>query len=194
MNICGKAAFAATMVLGLSGCATVMNGTHQKYAVSSEPEGATVKFTDGQHCKTPCKLKLKRKNDLRADFSLADYKPTYVLVRSKLGGTTFGNILLGGIVGGVVDGSNGASNKLTPEPLNVRLTREGSGDEPVLLDKDGKVDKTVQAYNDSVRVDVAKTIGPKLAGIEGDQAIPAGTSDGKSEGGSGGSATGASAN
>lgn len=36
----------------------------------------------------------------------------------------------------------------------------------MLLDDKGNVVKTVQAHNDEVRVDVAKTIGPKLAGIE----------------------------
>ena len=165
MNRCGVAAIAASMIFCLSGCATVMNGTHENYQVRSEPEGAEVRFTDGHHCTTPCKVKLKRKDDERADFSLAEYDPTYVLVRSKLGGTTFGNVIAGGLVGGVVDASNGASNKLTPEPLMVRLAHSGSGDEAMLLDKKGKVKSTVQEYNNSVRVDVAKSIGPKLAGL-----------------------------
>jgi len=39
----------------------------------------------------------------------------------------------------------------------------------VLLDKDGKVVSTVKDHNDKVRVDVAKTIGPKLAGLEDPQ-------------------------
>ena len=37
-----------------------------------------------------------------------------------------------------------------------------------LLDKDGNVVMTVKEHNDSVRVDVAKTIGAELAGIEGE--------------------------
>lgn len=39
----------------------------------------------------------------------------------------------------------------------------------MLLDKDGKVISTVTAHNDSVRVNVVKTIFPKLAGLEDDQ-------------------------
>jgi hypothetical protein len=159
-------AVAAALSFGLGGCATVVNGTKTDYSTETTPGGATVKFTSGDSCTTPCKLEFKRKNDQRADITLAGYKPTYVLIQSKLGGSAFGNILLGGIVGGVVDGSNGASNRLYPRPLIVKLAPEGSNEEAVLLDKDGKVVMTVAEHNASVRVDVAKTIGPKLAGLE----------------------------
>ena len=157
---------AAAMALALGGCATVMNGTKVDYTSDTKPGGATVKFTDGSQCTTPCKLEFKRKTDQRADISLAGYKPTYVLIQSKLGGGSFGNILLGGGIGAVVDGTNGSSNRLYPRPLIVQLVPEGSDQEPMLLDKSGKVVMSVKAHNDSVRVDVAKTIGPKLAGLE----------------------------
>jgi len=159
-------AVAAVLALGLGGCATVMNGTKTDYTSETKPGGALVKFSNGEQCTTPCKLEFKRKNDQRADITLAGYKPTYVLIQSKLGGSAFGNILLGGIVGGVVDGSNGSSNRLYPRPLIVQLAPEGSDEEAVLLDKEGKVVMTVAEHNASVRVDVAKTIGPKLAGLE----------------------------
>lgn len=160
---------AAAIGLGLSGCATVMNGTKVDYESNSQPEGATVRFSNGTTCTTPCTLEQRRKDDLRADITLPGYKPTYVLIQSKLGGAGFGNIIAGGIVGGIVDGSNGASNRLYPRPLIVRLAREGSNDEPVLLNKDGTVLSTVKAHNDKVRVDVAKTLGPRLAGLEDPQ-------------------------
>jgi hypothetical protein len=156
----------AALTIGLGGCATVLNGTKTDYATTTNPDGAAVKFTGGQSCTTPCSLEFKRKSDLRADITLPGYKPTYVLIQSKLGGSAFGNILLGGGVGAIVDGSNGSSNRLYPRPLIVRLAPEGSSEEAVLLDKKGEVVTTVKAHNDSVRVDVAKTIGPKLAGLE----------------------------
>ena len=156
----------AFLAVSLGGCATVLNGTKTDYQTTTTPDGALVKFTGGQTCTTPCSLEFKRKSDLRADITLPGYKPTYVLIQSKLGGSAFGNILLGGGVGAIVDGTNGASNRLYPRPLIVRLATEGSGDEAVLLSKDGKVVQTVKQHNDAVRVDVAKTIGPKLAGLE----------------------------
>jgi hypothetical protein len=161
-----SAAVAASMALALGGCATVMNGTKVDYSSETNPSGALVKFTDGSSCTTPCELEFKRKNDQRADITLAGYKPAYVLIQSKLGGSAFGNILLGGGIGAVVDGTNGSSNRLYPRPLIVRLAPEGSTEEAVLLDKKGNIVMTVDAHNDSVRVDVAKTIGAKLAGID----------------------------
>lgn len=160
------AALAATMALALGGCATVLNGTKVDYTSETKPGGALVKFTDGSECTTPCELEFKRKNDQRADISLAGYKPAYVLIQSKLGGSAFGNILLGGGIGAVVDGTNGSSNRLYPRPLIVQLAREGTDEEAMLLDKKGNVVMSVEQHNNSVRVDVAKTIGAKLAGLE----------------------------
>lgn len=158
----------ATASFSLGGCATVLNGTNTSYTTDTSPDGALVEFSNGASCTTPCKLELRRKDDLRADITLDGYEPTYVLIQSKLGGSAFGNILLGGGVGAVVDGSNGASNRLYPKPLIVQLAPLGSGEEAVLLDKDGNVTMTVEQHNNEVRVDVAKTIGPKLAGLEDD--------------------------
>lgn len=160
------AALAAVSAFATSGCATVLNGTNVDYSTETDPDGASARFTSGQECKTPCTLEMKRKTDQRVDLTYPGYKPTYVLIQSKLGGSSFGNILLGGGIGAVVDGTNGSSNRLYPRPLIVRLAKEGSADEAVLLDEKGNVVMTVQAHNDSVRVDVAKTIGPKLAGLE----------------------------
>ena len=143
-----------------------MNGTNVDYTTTSNPDGADVRFTNGATCTTPCTLELRRKDDFRADITKAGYEPTYVLIQSKLAGSAFGNILLGGGVGAIVDGSNGASNRLYPRPLIVKLAPIGSGEEAVLLDNEGNVISTVDAHNDLVRVDVAKTIGPKLAGLE----------------------------
>jgi hypothetical protein len=160
------AALAAVSALATGGCATVLNGTSVDYTTETRPDGATAKFTSGQECKTPCTLEMKRKSDQRVDLYAAGYKPAYVLIQSKLAGSAFGNILLGGGIGAVVDGTNGSSNRLYPRPLIVQLAKEGTDDEAVLLDEKGNVVSTVKAHNDSVRVDVAKTIGPKLAGLE----------------------------
>tara|TARA_R100001129_G_scaffold155087_1_gene117989 strand:- start:706 stop:1212 length:507 start_codon:yes stop_codon:yes gene_type:complete len=159
------AALAVSCAFATSGCATVLNGTNVDYTTETKPEGATARFTSGQECTTPCELEMRRKDDQRVDLYAEGYKPTYVLIQSKLGGSTFGNILAGGGIGAVVDGSNGASNRLYPRPLIVKLAPVGSNEEAVLLDEDGNVTMTVKEHNDSVRADVAKTIGAELAGL-----------------------------
>ncbi len=158
---------AAALATNLAGCATVMNGTSTPYTTATKPEGATVKFTNGATCRTPCNLQLRRKDDVRADITMPGYKPTYILIQSKLGGASFGNLLLGGGVGAIVDGSNGASNRLYPNPLTVRLAAEGSADGAMLLDRNGNVVMSVKQHNDAVRMDVSKTVGARLAGLEG---------------------------
>lgn len=149
----------------LGGCATVMNGTNIDYATETDPAGADVVFLNGLKCTSPCTLELRRGSDTRVDITKPGYEPVYVLIQSRLAGSTFGNILAGGIIGGVVDGGNGASNTLAPRPLIVRLAPAGSGQAAMLLDKDGKDMMTVDEHNDKVRIDVAKTIGDDLAGI-----------------------------
>jgi len=163
-------AAAAALAFGVTGCATVINGPNIRYETSTDPKGATVKFTNGLTCTTPCKLQLRRKEDTRADITLEGRDPTYVLVQSKFGGAAFGNIILGGGIGAVVDGSNGSTNHLSPSPLIVQLAPAGSNQGAQLLDKKGKVLMSVKAHNDSVRKDVAKTIGKTMAGIEGPSA------------------------
>ena len=157
----------AALATNLAGCATVVNGTKTPYTAATRPDGATVKFSNGASCTTPCNLEFRRKDDLRADISLPGHKSTYVLIQSKLGGSAFGNLILGGGVGAIVDGSNGASNRLYPRPLIVRLAPEGSTEGAVLLDEKGNVVTSVKEHNDAVRMDVAKTVGARLAGLEG---------------------------
>lgn len=160
------AVFAAMLPFTLGACATVVSGTKQKVSFDSNAKGAKVTLTSGESCNTPCKIKVKRKYDQRADFSHEGYQPTYVLLQSRLGGSTAGNLLLGGIIGGVVDGTNGASNHLSPNPVNVQMVPVGETGEAQLLDKKGKVVGTVAANNDKVKLDVAKTIGAEAAGLK----------------------------
>lgn len=159
------AVLVAVASVGLSGCATVMHGPNQAFLIESDPGGAAVKLSNGASCVTPCKLELPRRYDFRADFSLDGFRPVYVLVRSKTGGATFGNLLAGGIIGAVVDSSNGANKQLNPNPLKVRLTATGLTTAELLLDKKGKAMGTVDEHNNKVRIDVAKSIGPDAAGM-----------------------------
>lgn len=154
----------------LSGCATVLNGTNIDYATDTDPSGADIVFLGGLKCTAPCTVELKRGADTRVDITKPGYEPVYVLIQSRLAGSTFGNILAGGIIGGVVDGGNGASNTLAPRPLMVRLAPQGSGKAAMLLDDKGQDVMTVDEHNEKVRVDVAKTIGTDLAGVPASEA------------------------
>jgi hypothetical protein len=120
---------AATAALLLPGCATVIRGTSQKFVIESSPPSADVALSTGQACVTPCRLKLKRRQGFTATFTKAGYEPFRAEVKSKLSGggaaAAAGNVLVGGLIGAAVDGSNGSLNDLTPNPLKVRLIERG---------------------------------------------------------------------
>jgi hypothetical protein len=151
-----KVASAALLPMAIGGCATVINGTSQDYEMASKPEGAKITLSNGQSCTAPCKISLKRRNDLTATVELAGYKTEKVYIQSRTGGAGVGNILLGGVIGAGVDASNGSMNSLYPRPLNVKLAAEGSTDEASILDKKDDVIATVAAHNAKVMADVEK--------------------------------------
>lgn len=159
--------------LGLGGCATVLNGTSQPVEFASEPTGAEAKLVTGLKCETPCQYNLKRGKDNAVTFTKEGFKSETVYIQSRLGGSAVGNLLAGGIIGGVVDGTNGASNHLYPDPVSIRLSPIGSNQPAVLLDKKGTVISTVAEYNAKVADDVNKGLGEQ--GLQ-----PVGTSVGSS--------------
>ena len=120
-----KLSAVALIALSLSACATVTRGTKQKMQFISAPTGADVTTTTGVKCVTPCTVKMRRKDAFSATFTKQGYQPqtAKVLSRFKGGGAAAGagNILLGGVIGAVVDGTNGSLNTLTPDPLSVIL-------------------------------------------------------------------------
>jgi hypothetical protein len=109
----------------LAGCATVTRGTRQTFKIDSTPTAAKVELSNGESCTTPCTLKLKRRPGFTATFTKEGYESQTVKVDSELHGggvaAGAGNLLLGGVVGGLVDGSNGSLNSLSPNPLQVTL-------------------------------------------------------------------------
>ena len=116
----GAAILAAS---SLSACATVIRGTSQKFDIVSVPPGADAQLSTGQKCVTPCQLKLKRKTPFTVTFNKDGFQTAEAKVESKFNGAAAGagNILLGGVIGAVVDSGNGSMRALKPNPLTVTL-------------------------------------------------------------------------
>ena len=129
MRLVTIGSLAAACVL-LSACATVTRGTRQTFKIDSTPTEAKVELSNGETCVTPCVLKLKRRPGFSATFTKEGFQRQTVKVDSELHGggvaAGAGNLLLGGVVGGLVDGSNGSLNSLTPNPLTVALVPAGA--------------------------------------------------------------------
>ena len=116
----------AGLALATSACATMTRGSSQEFRVESTPVGARVETSNGFRCDaTPCEFKISRKNPFSVSVSLDGYVTQEHEIDSRVssGGAAgmAGNLLIGGVIGGVVDASSGAMNDLTPNPLIVRL-------------------------------------------------------------------------
>jgi hypothetical protein len=109
----------------VSGCATVTRGTRETFKIQSTPTEAKVALSNGESCVTPCTLKVKRRPGFTATFTKDGFETKTVTVDSEIHGggvaAGAGNILAGGIIGGIVDGTNGSLNSLSPNPLQVTL-------------------------------------------------------------------------
>ncbi len=108
----------------LPGCATIVEGSNQNLTVSTTPAGAQCAVDRagtrlGMINPTPGSLRIdKSKNDLTVTCEKDGFRTATVSQTASFGGATFGNILLGGGVGFIVDAASGANYSY---PSEVRL-------------------------------------------------------------------------
>lgn len=124
---------AAVAALGglVSGCGTITQGTSQNITITSNPSGAHCDFNrKGEHVatldKTPGSVKVnKTKNDILMTCTMAGFQDASVNLESGYGAGTFGNILLGGVIGWGIDSATGADNKY-PSTANIQFVPVGA--------------------------------------------------------------------
>jgi hypothetical protein len=107
--------------LGLVGCATIMQGSTQKVAISSAPTGAQVYVNGNQRGLTPMVADLSRKDIHVIALRLDGYQPYEVALARSVSGWVVGNILFGGLIGLAVDASSGGMYKLTPDQVTATM-------------------------------------------------------------------------
>ena len=122
----------AGLSLSLPACATITRGTTQQFTVESSPPGARASTSNGFRCDaTPCTFRMPRKDAFTVTISHeGDVTQEHQISSGVSGGGTAGlagNLIFGGVVGGVVDATSGAMNDLTPNPLIVELKPAGHG-------------------------------------------------------------------
>jgi hypothetical protein len=124
----------AALALLLGGCATITRGTTSDVQVKSTPEDADVRTSYGMTCRSPCTLKVPRKDEFSVTISKPGFDPQTVDIKTKVAGTGAagfaGNILLGGVVGMVTDAATGATLEHFPNPVDVTLYPAGKTPKP----------------------------------------------------------------
>lgn len=146
------------VVLGtmLAGCATVVSGTTQTIGVNTDPEGADCQFTRKG-------VLVGRVNPTPGTIQVAtDYESVAVLchkegfdditgvIGSEFQAMTLGNILLGGVIGVVVDAASGAMRKY-PEVVTFTLT-------PKMFDSEATRDKFFADTRDTFLSEYAEVV------------------------------------
>lgn len=123
----GRLVVAVGLLSMTAACATVVGGTTQDVLVESEPSGADCKVDRlganiGVVRPTPGRVNVSRsKDNVIVSCSLDGYEQSNEVLASSFTGATVGNLLLGGLVGVVVDAASGANNKY-PDRVMVVLT------------------------------------------------------------------------
>ncbi len=122
---------ACSLLALLTGCASAINGTHEDIAVTTTASG---KDLAGAACQanndrgewkvtSPGTVNVHRSADsLTVTCTDTGYTSNAVVLEGQTSGAYWGNIVAGGLVGVVVDSSNGAAYKY-PDHVTVPLTQ-----------------------------------------------------------------------
>lgn len=108
------------------GCSTIVEGTSQEIVVNTNPSGASCDLiregvSIAKVGPTPGTATVRKtKHDIAIECELAGYHKATYYNKSDVAGATFGNILLGGVVGWGIDSAAGADNKYET-PVNINL-------------------------------------------------------------------------
>lgn len=113
-------------IMVITGCATIIHGKFQKLEVSTEPQGAIVTASDGRTTTTPGMLKIDRsKQTYTLNIKKEGYEDVNMTLKRGIDPWFWGNILIGGIIGIVVDMSTGAAYKFKPDKIDEVLAKKG---------------------------------------------------------------------
>ena len=122
----------ALVLIALSSvrCASIVHGTSQKIPVTSQPPGAdvVVKCIDGEFkapSQTPTQIVLRRnRQDCEVRVEKPSFEPHLVQLSRNMSGWYLGNILIGGIIGLIVDAANGAMYTQSPGQIHAVLKEQ----------------------------------------------------------------------
>jgi len=133
-HLSSKKAMTLLMICGLSGCASIVGGTHQHLSVEARSGGQSVQGANctvtnnrgTQSVTTPGTVTVRRDSSPLDVQCVKDGAPvgsqmTYATVR----GMVWGNILFGGLIGLIVDFGNGAAHHY-PNMISVMLNAPSS--------------------------------------------------------------------
>jgi hypothetical protein len=110
----------------LTSCASIVAGGPTAFSATSNPAGATVTLkglSNGEVLtgETPATFTLNKGSDYEVSFELAGYKSESMVIRRTINGWFWGNIIIGGIPGWIVDAATQNMWEHTIKVANVEF-------------------------------------------------------------------------
>lgn len=136
----------------LASCATIIDGANQSIDVTSDPE-ANVEIVGDDGItefegNTPATVELPREKSYTVTIKAENYKAEKVKINQSFNNWMLGNIICGGIPGGVVDAITGAMWELKPHQISVSLENNVAGyDDTNIVAVFRGVDENGQLYS-----------------------------------------------
>ncbi|HEC60964.1 MAG TPA: hypothetical protein ENI27_01780 [bacterium] len=126
----------SVLCLSFSSCATIVSGSSQDVTINTQPTAQIEITSDTGRVfysgESPTVVKLPRKHTYTVTVKAGGYGNQMVLITKQFNVWFVGNILIGGIIGGVVDIMTGAMWNLQPEIVRISLERSS-------IDKDSEI-------------------------------------------------------
>ena len=116
--------FFLSCFLFCTSCATIISGSRQQVRITSEPSLAKVFINDVEVGTTPLVKNLKRKQDYVILIKSDGYVTHRAVLKKQFNEWYLGNILLGGVVGLVIDPITGAMYRLSPKEIHKNLDQK----------------------------------------------------------------------
>jgi hypothetical protein len=138
----------AALTLLSTSCATVVSGTSQDISINTEPVGADIKVNGMHYGKTPSIVNIKRKGSHSISLSKEGYHTIGRPLSKSLNWWVTGNILIGGLIGLVVDFASGGAYKLYPENIHINLPKDEDYENPKKETRNGGSNDLVQKLLD----------------------------------------------
>jgi len=125
---------ALSIILISTGCASIVHGPLQPISIVSQPTGAQITIDGKGYGITPQTVMLRRMGRLKGEPSekqyynlsieLEGYMPYELKLKREMDGWFVGNILLGGLIGIIIDAANGSMYKLSPDQVVSTLAMQ----------------------------------------------------------------------
>ena len=130
-TIKGSFAIIVPVSLVLSGCATIVHGSHQEIEISSSPVGAKVRIDDTEVGTTPLSVKLQRSEDHIISVGIEGYEEAELKVTNHVTGWVCGNLALIVVfapVGIAIDFISGGFFAFSVDQVYVKLVKRRASD------------------------------------------------------------------